>query len=188
MRGRVFGCARLLDEGLHVFEPQTFSDERGWFYESFSQTLFDLEIGSVPGWVQDNHSKSRQDVVRGMHYQVSPHSQGKLVRCVVGAIFDVAVDIRASSPTFGDWLGMELSAENRLQLWIPGGFAHGFMTLSDTAEVLYKATAIYAPEAERSIRWNDPSIGIEWPPFDNQPILSSKDSEAPLLESAEIFA
>jgi dTDP-4-dehydrorhamnose 3,5-epimerase len=160
-----------------VFEPKVFGDDRGFFYESFSQRLFEDAIGRHIEFVQDNHSKSQKGVLRGLHYQLPPHSQGKLVRVVQGEVFDVAVDIRKSSPTFGQWVGEVLSAENKKQMWIPEGFAHGFMTLSDTAEFLYKTTDYYAPNAEGSIVWNDPSLKINWPTVESLS-LSEKDSQA----------
>jgi len=146
-----------------IFEPKVFGDERGFFFESFNHKLFEEAVGYPVTFVQDNHSKSSKGVLRGLHYQLPPHAQGKLVRCVAGEVFDVAVDIRKSSPTFGQWVGVHLSAENKRQLWIPEGFAHGFVTLSDTAEFLYKTTNYYAPQSEGSIRWDDPQVGIEWP-------------------------
>lgn len=143
-----------------LFTPKVFGDERGFFFESFNQNVFEQATGTAPAFVQDNHSKSVRGVLRGLHYQLPPHAQGKLVRVVQGAVFDVAVDIRHSSPTFGRWVGALLSADNQQQLWIPPGFAHGFVTLSDTAEFLYKTTDFYAPSAERAIIWNDPAIGV----------------------------
>lgn len=169
-----------------LLEPRVFSDERGFFFESFNQQQFDTAVGRKICFVQDNHSRSMKNVLRGLHYQIK-HPQGKLVRVVAGEIFDVAVDLRASSPTFGKWAGEKLSAENRKQLWIPEGFAHGFLVLSEYAEIVYKTTDYYARQFERSIMWNDPSIGIEWP-ADIQPLLSMKDKAAPPLTSAEVFA
>ena len=157
-----------------IFEPKVFGDERGFFFESFNHKLFEEAVGYPVTFVQDNHSKSSKGVLRGLHYQLPPHAQGKLVRCVAGEVFDVAVDIRKSSPTFGQWVGVHLSGENKRQLWIPEGFAHGFVTLSDTAEFLYKTTNYYAPKAEKSIIWNDPTLKINWPVIDD-PILSNKD-------------
>ncbi|QXN23792.1 dTDP-4-dehydrorhamnose 3,5-epimerase [Shewanella putrefaciens] len=171
---------------VKIIEPVVFGDERGFFFESFNQQLFDAAVGYPVKFVQDNHSKSSKGVLRGLHYQLPPHAQGKLVRCVVGEVFDVAVDIRKNSPTFGQWVGVHLSAENKKQLWIPAGFAHGFVTLTETAEFLYKTTNFYAPQSEASICWNDSDIGIEWPLIDN-PSLSSKDQMSSLLINATIF-
>lgn len=159
-----------------IFEPKVFGDERGFFFESFNHKLFEEAVGYPVNFVQDNHSKSSKGVLRGLHYQLPPHAQGKLVRCVVGEVFDVAVDIRKSSPTFGQWVGVHLSGENKRQLWIPEGFAHGFVTLSDTAEFLYKTTNYYAPGFESSIKWHDESIAIAWPIGPSQ--FSEKDSQA----------
>jgi len=159
-----------------VFEPKVFGDERGFFLESFNQRIFEEAVGKEIHFVQDNHSKSSKGVLRGLHFQWAPHSQGKLIRCISGAIFDVAVDIRTNSLSFGKWVGIELNAENKKQLWIPDGFAHGFLTLSDSAEVLYKTTAYYSPEHECSIQWDDNDIGISWPTSDV--ILSKKDKES----------
>nr|WGN91630.1 dTDP-4-dehydrorhamnose 3,5-epimerase [Aeromonas sobria] len=156
-----------------IFEPKVFGDERGFFFESFNHKLFEEAVGYPVTFVQDNHSKSSKGVLRGLHYQLSPHAQGKLVRCVAGEVFDVAVDIRKRSPTFGQWVGVHLSAENKRQLWIPEGFAHGFVTLSESAEFLYKTTDYYHRESEGSICWNDPDINIEWPV--EGVLLSEKD-------------
>ncbi|MBC2619958.1 MULTISPECIES: dTDP-4-dehydrorhamnose 3,5-epimerase [Citrobacter] len=169
-----------------IFEPKVFGDERGFFFESFNHRIFEEAVGRKISFVQDNHSKSRKGVLRGLHFQKGEHAQGKLVRCTLGEVFDVAVDIRTSSPTFGKWVGVHLSAENKKQLWIPEGFAHGFVTLSETAEFLYKATNYYAPSAEGSILWSDDAIGIEWP-ITQQPELSVKDAVAPLLKQASLF-
>ncbi len=174
-----------LDEVI-VLTPRSFSDERGFFTESYNKRAFAEAVGSDVEFVQDNHSLSLKGVLRGLHYQLPPQDQGRLVRVVAGEIFDVAVDIRRSSPTFRHWVGVRLSAENRKQVWIPQGFAHGFLTLSERAEVLYKATAYYAPGHERSLAWNDPAIAIEWPASPS-PLLSARDSAAPALSSAEIF-
>ncbi|HCU2526851.1 dTDP-4-dehydrorhamnose 3,5-epimerase [Enterobacter hormaechei] len=163
-----------------IFEPKVFGDERGFFMESFNRKIFEDAIGSKTEFVQDNHSKSSQGVLRGLHYQKDPYAQGKLVRCVAGKVFDVAVDIRKNSPTFGRWVGEILSAENKRQLWIPAGFAHGFLTLEDNTEFLYKTTNYYHPDAEGSILWSDENIGIDWPIKTNL-ILSSKDENAPVL-------
>ncbi len=169
-----------------LFEPKVFGDERGFFYESFNERRFSALTGVVPHFVQDNHSKSAKHVLRGLHYQIQ-QPQGKLVRVTAGAVFDVAVDIRKNSSTFGLWVGAMLSAENNRQMWIPPGFAHGFVTLSDSAEFLYKTTDYWAPEHERCILWNDPAIGIEWP-IAATPLLSGKDQGGKLLADAEVFA
>jgi len=171
---------------LVILEPTVFGDERGFFYESFNERKFREATGVDASFVQDNHSKSAKGVVRGLHYQLQ-QTQGKLVRVIAGAVLDIAVDIRKSSPTFGQWVGVELSGENKRQLWIPPGFAHGFVTLSDTAEFLYKTTDYYAPEFERAILWNDPAIGIDWQ-LDGEPQLSGKDKAGKLLAEAEVFA
>ncbi|MEZ2576030.1 dTDP-4-dehydrorhamnose 3,5-epimerase [Buttiauxella ferragutiae] len=168
-----------------IFEPKVFGDDRGFFFESFSKKIFQDAIGRQIEFVQDNHSKSRKGVLRGLHFQKGEHAQGKLVRCAAGEVFDVAVDIRKGSPTFGHWVGVHLSAENKRQLWIPEGFAHGFLTISETAEFLYKATNYYAPSAEGSILWNDETIGIEWP-LSGVPELSAKDAIAPSLNSISL--
>ncbi|HBU7566293.1 TPA: dTDP-4-dehydrorhamnose 3,5-epimerase [Enterobacter cloacae] len=160
-----------------IFEPKVFGDDRGFFFESFSQKLFEEVVGRKVKFVQDNHSKSCKGVLRGLHYQLDPHAQGKLVRCVVGEVFDVAVDIRKTSPTFGQWVGVTLSSENKRQLWIPEGFAHGFLVMSETAEFVYKTTNYYHPESERGVAWNEPLFGIEWPLENNKLILSGKDKE-----------
>lgn len=169
-----------------IFEPKVFGDERGFFYESYNERRFSALTGIVPHFVQDNHSKSAKNVLRGLHYQIQ-QPQGKLVRVSAGAVFDVAVDIRKNSSTFGLWVGAMLSAENNRQMWIPPGFAHGFVTLSESAEFLYKTTDYWAPEHERCILWNDPAIGIEWP-IDAAPLLSGKDQGGKLLAEAEVFA
>jgi dTDP-4-dehydrorhamnose 3,5-epimerase len=170
---------------LVILEPKVFGDERGFFYESFNARRFTELTGVATEFVQDNHSKSARGVLRGLHYQIR-QPQGKLVRVVAGEVFDVTVDIRMSSPTFGKWSGVHLSAENRRQVWLPPGFAHGFLVLSDSAEFLYKTTDYRAPEHERSILWNDPAIGIEWP-FAGEPMLSAKDKAGKLLADAEVF-
>lgn len=164
-------------EGLVLFEPNVFSDDRGFFFESFNQRVFNEAVGKDIYFVQDNHSYSTKGVLRGLHYQIAPHAQGKLVRIISGEVFDVAVDIREGSPTFGKWFGVNLSAQNKRQLWIPAGFAHGFLTLSNTAEMHYKTTDYYAPACDRSILWNDPTINIQWPAeiAENSLIISSKD-------------
>ena len=171
---------------LLVLTPRVFGDERGFFFESFNARSFEEATGLHIDFVQDNHSLSQKGVLRGLHYQLPPQAQGKLVRVIRGAVFDVAVDIRASSPTFGRWDGLELSAENKKQLWIPPGFAHGFLTLSEEAEVLYKAGGFYAPDLEGHIVWNDPDLGIDWP-LEGQPILSEKDQINNSLRSAKVF-
>jgi dTDP-4-dehydrorhamnose 3,5-epimerase len=168
-----------------LFEPKVFGDDRGFFFESFNHARFEEAVGRTVRFVQDNHSKSSRGVLRGLHYQVQ-QAQGKLVRVVQGEVFDVAVDIRRSSPTFGKWVGARLTAENKHQLWVPEGFAHGFVVLSDTAEFLYKTTDYYAPAHERSILWNDPDLGIDWG-LDGTPTLSGKDQAALLLKNAEVF-
>ncbi len=170
-----------------LFEPKVFGDARGFFFESFNKKLFDAATGGQYEFVQDNHSRSTNGVLRGLHYQLPPHAQGKLVRVVQGAVFDVAVDLRRSSPTFGKWVGAELTAENHQQLWVPPGFAHGFLVLSETAEFLYKTTDYYAPTAERSIMWNDPQLAIQWP-GNTDPQLSGKDAVASRFADAEMFA
>jgi dTDP-4-dehydrorhamnose 3,5-epimerase len=157
-----------------ILEPKVFADDRGFFFESFNQRVFESAVGGPITFVQDNHSRSKKNVLRGLHYQVE-QPQGKLVRAVSGTIYDVAVDIRPKSPTFGRWVGVELSADNKRQLWIPPGLAHGFLVVSETAEVLYKATDYYAPAHERTILWNDPTLGIAWPLTD-QPQVSGKDA------------
>ncbi|WP_419760847.1 dTDP-4-dehydrorhamnose 3,5-epimerase [Escherichia coli] len=158
-----------------IFEPKVFGDERGFFMESFNQKVFEEAVGRKVEFVQDNHSKSSKGVLRGLHYQLEPYAQGKLVRCVVGEVFDVVVDIRKSSPTFGKWVGVNLSAENKRQLWIPEGFAHGFLVLSEIAEFVYKTTNYYHPESEGCIKWDDSFLMIDWP---NKPIaISEKDKK-----------
>ena len=168
-----------------LIKPKVFGDPRGFFMETYREDRFS-EAGISQHFVQENHSASGRGVLRGLHYQLR-QTQGKLVRAIVGEIYDVAVDIRRSSPTFGQWVGIILSAENKHQLWVPGGFAHGFYVLSERAEVVYKVTDYYAPEWERSILWNDPKIGIEWPLNGIDPILSQKDAVGKLLADAEIF-
>ena len=168
-----------------LIEPKVFGDDRGLFFESFNQAKFESLVGRQVNFVQDNHSRSVKNVLRGLHYQIQ-QTQGRLVRVVQGEVFDVAVDIRKSSPTFGRWVGEILSADNNKQLWVPEGFAHGFLVLSDAAEFLYKTTDYYAPEFERSIIWNDPDIAIKWP-LDVEPVLSVKDQQAKTLAIAEQF-
>jgi dTDP-4-dehydrorhamnose 3,5-epimerase len=166
-------------------EPQVFADDRGFFFEVYNHQKFVQETGIVTNFVQDNHSCSKQNVLRGLHYQIQ-QPQGKLIRPVVGTIFDVAVDIRKSSATFGKWVGYELSAENKCLLWIPPGFAHGFLTLSEIAEVIYKTTDYYSPQGDRTILWNDPDLSIDWP-LSAPPILSAKDQAGKSFKTAEIF-
>ena len=168
-----------------LLEPKVFGDRRGFFFESYNQKVFEEKVGLTTDFVQDNHSRSAQNVLRGLHYQIK-QPQGKLVRAILGTIYDVAVDIRKSSPTFGQWVGMELSEENKRQFWVPAGFAHGFVVLSQFAEVLYKTTDYYAPEHERSILWNDPDLAIAWP-LKGEPLLSQKDKAGVLFKDAEVF-
>ena len=168
-----------------VLEPAIFSDSRGFFFESFNENAFSEATGVTCSFVQDNHSRSSKGVLRGLHYQLH-QSQGKLIRVIEGTIFDVAVDIRHGSPTFGSWVGVELSAENKKQLWVPSDFAHGFLVVSDVAQVLYKTTDYYAPKYERSIRWDEPDIGIDWPELSVGPFLSEKDKAASRLKDAEL--
>lgn len=173
---------------IKIIEPTVFGDERGFFFESFHQSRFEQAIGYAVNFIQDNHSRSAKGVLRGLHYQLPPHAQAKLVRCVQGEVFDVAVDIRRSSPTFGQWVGVHLSAENKRQLWIPEGFAHGFLTLSESADFLYKTTNYYAAQSERAILWNDPELAIDWPLAGITPQLSAKDTQAKLWAEAACFA
>jgi dTDP-4-dehydrorhamnose 3,5-epimerase len=179
--------------GLLLLEPKVFHDARGWFSESFNQQVFNNAVGNNPAtntpyeFVQDNHSFSHQGVLRGLHYQLPPFAQGKLVRVVQGAVWDVAVDIRQSSLTFGQWFGVELSAENSKQLWIPPGFAHGFITLSESAQFLYKTTALYNKDSEGAIVWNDPDISIAWPKIEGDVIVNEKDSTANAFNTAKTF-
>jgi dTDP-4-dehydrorhamnose 3,5-epimerase len=168
-----------------LIEPKVFGDERGFFLESYNKQRFNEALDKDITFVQDNHSLSSKGVLRGLHYQIQ-NAQAKLVRVISGEIFDVAVDLRRGSPTFGKWVGQVLSGANKRQMWVPAGFAHGFVTLSDTAEVLYKASDYYAPAHERSIKWNDPEINIAWP-IDYQPTLSGKDAQAVLLREAEVY-
>lgn len=172
---------------LVTIEPRVFGDDRGFFYESFNQRRFTELTGVTDSFVQDNHSKSARNVLRGLHYQIR-QPQGKLVRVVAGEVLDIAVDIRKSSPNFGNWVGVKLSAENKKMLWIPKGFAHGFVVLSDSAEFLYKTTDYWAPEHERSILWNDPDLAIDWQLGGATPLLSAKDQAGKLLREAETFA
>ncbi|MES2007433.1 MAG: dTDP-4-dehydrorhamnose 3,5-epimerase [Pseudomonadota bacterium] len=168
-----------------IIEPKVFGDDRGFFYESFNARQFEDATGLKREFVQDNHSRSAHNVLRGLHYQIQ-HPQGKLVRVVAGEVFDVAVDLRRSSPTFGKWTSAVLSAENKRQLWVPEGFAHGFIVTSDYAEFLYKTTDYWYPEHERSVAWNDPSLGIEWP-LSGEPVLAAKDAAGRKIAEAEIF-
>jgi dTDP-4-dehydrorhamnose 3,5-epimerase len=170
-----------------ILEPKVFGDERGFFMESFNQRAFDEAVGRHVAFVQDNHSRSARGVLRGLHYQLPPHAQGKLVRVAAGRVFDVAVDVRRSSPSFGRWVGAELSADNHRQLWIPPGFAHGFLVLSDSADFLYKTTDYYAPQAEGCVRWDDSAVAVAWPLAGLVPVLSPKDANAPLLRDATVF-
>lgn len=172
--------------GVLVLEPKVFGDERGFFMESFNARAFAQLTGCDRPFVQDNHSRSACNVLRGLHYQAPPMAQDKLVRVVAGEVLDVAVDVRRSSPTFGKWIGVRLSAENKRLLWVPAGFAHGFLVLSTSADVQYKVTEYYSPQHERSIRWNDPAIGIDWGPT-GAPVLSAKDAAAGLLADALVF-
>ncbi|MBA4163134.1 MAG: dTDP-4-dehydrorhamnose 3,5-epimerase [Erythrobacter sp.] len=172
--------------GVLIIEPKVFGDSRGFFLESWNRQTF-VQAGLTMDFVQDNHSRSSRGVLRGLHFQLE-NPQGKLVRITQGAVFDVAVDIRRSSPHFGRWVGVELSADNHRMLWVPPGFAHGFLVLSEMADFLYKCTSYYHPPSDRSLRWNDPAIGIEWPDVGLAPLLSAKDEAAPLLADAEVFA
>jgi len=179
--------------GVVIVEPAAFGDDRGWFYESFNEPRFHAGLAALGlpaprAFVQDNHSCSGAGVLRGLHYQLPPHAQGKLVRVVKGAAFDVAVDIRSGSPTFGQWTGVHLNAENKRQMWVPEGFAHGFMALEADTHFLYKTTDVYAKACERSIRWDDPTLGVQWPlPAGlSAPLLAPKDAEAPLLAQADL--
>ena len=179
-------ATRLRIPEVVLIEPKVFGDARGFFYESFNQSAFNEATGTAHAFVQDNHSRSAKGVLRGLHYQIE-QAQGKLVRVVQGAVFDVAVDIRQSSPTFGQWVGAELSADNHRQLWVPPGFAHGFLVLSDSAEFLYKTTDYYAPQHECCIAWNDPDLAIAWPDIGMAPLLSAKDSQGQALAKAKIY-
>jgi dTDP-4-dehydrorhamnose 3,5-epimerase len=168
-------------EGVLILEPKVFGDERGFFFESFNQRAFNEAVGQAVDFVQDNHSRSAKGVLRGLHFQRAPHAQGKLVRVTQGSVFDVAVDIRPDSATFGRWVGVKLSAHNHRQLWIPPGLAHGFLVTSDSADFLYKTTDYYRPESEGSVRWDDPDLAIAWPLEGLTPALSAKDAAAPGL-------
>jgi dTDP-4-dehydrorhamnose 3,5-epimerase len=169
-----------------LIEPRIFGDDRGWFYESFNARSFAEATGLDVTFVQDNHSRSARGVLRGLHFQLPPAAQGKLVRVTAGSVFDVAVDIRRASPTFGRWVGETLSADNKRQLWVPAGFAHGFLALEEGTEVIYKTTAFYNKGAEGAVRWDDPDLAIAWP-LDRAPLLAAKDAAAPLLADARLF-
>jgi len=171
-----------------LLEPVVHGDARGYFFEAYNRRAFLAATGLEVDFVQDNESRSRRGVLRGLHYQLPPHAQGKLVRCTEGAVFDVAVDLRRSSPTFGRWVAAELSDENKRQLWIPAGFAHGFLALSEYARLLYKTTDYYAPQCDRSLRYDDPTLAIAWPDLGIAPIVSDKDRAAPFLADAECFS
>ena len=179
-------ATRLAIPDVVLIEPKVFGDARGFFFESFNQKAFNEATGTNHAFVQDNHSRSSQGVLRGLHYQIQ-QPQGKLVRVARGRVWDVAVDIRKSSPTFGQWVGAELSEDNQHQLWVPPGFAHGFVVLSETADFLYKTTDYYAPEHERCIAWNDPQLAIDWR-YAGEPRLSAKDAQGLILAQAEVFA
>jgi len=170
-----------------IVEPRVFGDARGFFTESWNEQVFNQAVGQQIRFVQDNHSRSARGVLRGLHYQMAPHTQGKLVRVVKGAVFDVAVDMRRASPNFGCWAGVELTEDNHRQLWVPPGFAHGFLVLSESADFLYKTTDFYAPQAEACVRWDDPAIGVQWPEVGVTPLLAEKDAKAPLLAEAKTF-
>jgi dTDP-4-dehydrorhamnose 3,5-epimerase len=174
-------------EGVLILEPKVFGDARGFFMESFNQKTFNDAIGREVSFVQDNHSRSTKGVLRGLHYQLPPHAQGKLVRVTQGSVYDVAVDMRRGSATFGKWVGVELSGENHRQLWLPAGMAHGFLVTSESADFLYKTTDYYAPKAECCVLWSDPALAIEWPDVGMAPRLAAKDAGAPPLEDAATF-
>ena len=174
-------------DGVLIVEPERHVDERGWFMESWHQRDFDAAVGHEVRFVQDNQSHSKRGVLRGLHYQLPPHAQGKLTRVLQGSVFDVAVDLRRSSPSFGRWIGIELSAENRRQLWLPVGLAHGYLVTGDATEVLYKVTADYASAAERCLRWDDPALAIAWPNVGTAPLLSPRDASAASFAEAPCF-
>jgi len=178
-------ATELAIPGVFVLEPKVFGDERGFFYESFNANVFEQLTGRSTDFVQDNHSRSSRGVLRGLHFQLAPRAQAKLVRVVQGEIFDVAVDVRPESKTFGQWVSQTLSAENKKQMWIPEGFAHGFLTMSETAEVLYKTNGLYAPEFERCVLWNDASIGIDWP-MTSGLVISEKDRAGQALSECQL--
>jgi dTDP-4-dehydrorhamnose 3,5-epimerase len=178
---------RTAIEGLLILEPKVFVDERGFFLESYNQRVFEGALGGQVRFVQDSQSHSVKGVLRGIHYQLPPHAQGKLVRVTQGTVFDVAVDMRRSSPSFGRWFGVEISGHNHRQVWLPPGLAHGFLVTSDSADFLYKATRYYAPDAERCVRWDDPAIAIAWPRLSCSFALSTRDAEAPLFVDVPTF-
>ena len=185
--GRTMRATATAIPDVMVIEPKVFGDARGFFFESFNQEAFNAATGTQFQFVQDNHSRSSKGVLRGLHYQLPPHAQGKLVRVVRGAVWDVAVDIRKNSPTFGQWVGETLTEDNHKQLWIPPGFAHGFVVLSDSADFLYKTTNLYAPQSDRGISWNDSDISIQWPDIGMDFLLSAKDLKQPAFKEAEVF-
>jgi len=170
-----------------ILEPKVFGDERGFFMESFNQKLFNEAVGYEVVFVQDNHSRSTRNVLRGLHYQLPPHSQGKLVRVTNGGVLDVAVDLRKGSATFGQWASAELTGSNHRMMWIPPGFAHGFLVLTESADFLYKTTDYYAPQSEGALHWNDPTVAIAWPLNGEQPLVAGKDAQAPFLARAKLF-
>jgi dTDP-4-dehydrorhamnose 3,5-epimerase len=176
-----------IHDEVRIYQPVIHSDDRGSLYESYNEQTFDSWLGRKVRFVQDNQSTSARGVLRGLHYQLPPSAQAKLIRVTRGAVFDVAVDIRRASPTFGQWRGFELTEDKHLQLWIPEGFAHGFLALTDDAEMQYKTSAFYSAEHERGIRWDDPGIGISWPVGDAEPLVSAKDASAPTLDAAQVF-
>jgi dTDP-4-dehydrorhamnose 3,5-epimerase len=178
---------RTAIDGVLILQPKVFGDARGFFMESFNQQRFDEAVGRPIAFVQDNHSRSTRGVLRGLHYQLAPHAQGKLVRVTQGSVFDVAVDLRRSSPTFGRWVGVELTGENQRQLWLPAGMAHGFLVTSDSADFLYKTTDYYAPSAEGCIRWNDPTLAIAWPDVGMASAVSAKDAQGADFGTALTF-
>jgi dTDP-4-dehydrorhamnose 3,5-epimerase len=178
---------RTAIEGMLILEPKVFGDARGFFMESYNARTFEEAIGFEVRFVQDNHSRSAHGVLRGLHYQLPPHAQGKLVRVTQGAVFDVAVDLRRSSPSFGRWAGVGLSGDNHRMVWLPPGLAHGFLVTSDSADFLYKTTAYYAPQAERCIRWDDAALGIEWPSIGQEPQLADRDADAPMFAQSTHF-
>lgn len=175
-------------EGMLIIEPTVFVDERGYFMESYNARDFDQALGAPIRFVQDNHSYSTRGVLRGLHYQLPPHAQGKLVRVVQGEVFNVGVDLRRSSASFGRWAGLVLSSANRRMLWLPPGLAHGFLVTGDSADVLYKTTDFYAPQAQRCLRWDDPALAIEWPALGRPPLLAARDAAAPVLADCPVFA
>jgi len=178
---------RTAIEGVLILEPKVFGDARGFFTESFNQKVFNDAVGGEVVFVQDNHSRSTKGVLRGLHYQLPPHAQGKLVRVVQGSVYDVAVDVRRDSPTFGQWVGVELDGDTQRQLWLPPGMAHGFLVTSESADFLYKTTDYYVPEAEGCVLWSDPALAIAWPDVGSAPRLAAKDAAAPPLSKATLF-